>query len=109
MHHNLNKQISKFLEIFKKLHINILFADALAQMPSYANFLKEILKNKRKLEDFETVKLNEECFVILLNKLPRKLKDPGSFTIPCIIGNINFDKALCDLGASINLIPLSIL
>ena len=74
-------------------------------MPSYAKFLKEILKNKRKLEDFETVKLNEERFAILLNKLPQKLKDPGSFTIPCTIGSINFDKALCDLGASINLMP----
>ena len=68
--HNLDKQFSKFLEIFKKLHINIPFADALAQMPSYAKFLKEILKNKRKLKDFETVKLNEKCSAILLNKLP---------------------------------------
>ena len=107
--HNLDKQFSKFLEVFKKLHINIPFTDALAQMPSYAKFLKEILKNKRKLEDFKTMKLNEECSAILLNKLPQKLKDPGSFTIPCTIGSINFDKALCDLGANINLMPLSIL
>ena len=68
--HNLDKQFSKFLEVFKKLHINIPFADALAQMPSYAKFLKEILKNKKKLEDSKTVKLNEECSAILLNKLP---------------------------------------
>ena len=78
-------------------------------MPSHAKFVKEILKNKRKLEDFETVKLKEECSAILLNKIPQKLKDPESFTIPCTIGSINFDKALCDLGASINLMPLSIL
>ena len=58
--HALDKQFSKFFEIFKKLHINIPFADALAQMPSYAKFLKEILGNKRKLEGYETVKLNEE-------------------------------------------------
>ena len=58
------------------MHINILFADALAQMLSYAKFLKEILRNKRKLEDYETVKLNEECSAIILNKLPPKLKDP---------------------------------
>ena len=87
--HNLDKQFSKFLEVFKKLHINIPFADALAQMLSYAKFLKKILKNKRKLEDFETVKLNEECFAILPDKLPQKLKDLGSFTIPCTIGSIN--------------------
>ena len=78
-------------------------------MPSYAKFLKEILGNKRKLEDYETIKLNEECFAIILNKLPPKLKDPRSFTIPCTIGNCYFDKVLCDLGASINLMPLSIM
>ena len=72
-------------------------------------FLKEIFKNKRKLEDFETVKLNEECSTILLNNLPQKLKDPRRFTIPCTNGSINFDKALCNLGASINLMALSIL
>ncbi|GKV48968.1 hypothetical protein SLEP1_g55742 [Rubroshorea leprosula] len=58
--HKLDKQFVKFLHIFKKLHINIPFADALAQMPSYAKFLKEILSNKRKLEEYETVKLTEE-------------------------------------------------
>ncbi|XP_056169335.1 uncharacterized protein LOC130138641 [Syzygium oleosum] len=106
--HKIDKQLSKFLDVFKKLHINIPFAYALAQMPSYAKFLKEILANKRKLEDYETVKLNEECSAILQNKLPPKLKDPGSFTIPCTIGNSYFDKALCDLGASINLMPYSV-
>ncbi|XP_073130778.1 uncharacterized protein [Henckelia pumila] len=96
---------SREKEIFKKLHINIPFAEALAQMPSYAKFLKEILSNKRKLVDFETLKLSEECSAILQNKLPPKLKDPGSFSIPCTIGNSFFRKALCDLGASINLMP----
>ncbi|XP_022883823.1 uncharacterized protein LOC111400659 [Olea europaea var. sylvestris] len=77
-------------------------------MPSYAKFIKEILTNKKKLEDLGTVMLNEECSVILQNKLPPKLKDPGSFTIPCTIGNMKFDKALYDLSASINLMPYSI-
>ena len=94
--------------MFKKLHINIPFAEALSQMPSYAKFLKDILSNKRKLEEHETVMLTEECSAISLNKLPPKLKDPGSFTIPCTLGHSYFDKALCDLGASINLMPLSI-
>ncbi|KAL0361204.1 UNVERIFIED_CONTAM: hypothetical protein Sradi_3804900 [Sesamum radiatum] len=71
-------------------------------------FLKEVISNKRKWEGGETVKLNEECSAILQNKLPPKLKDPGSFSIPCTIGNTNFDKALCDLGSSINLMPYSI-
>ncbi|KAJ9168219.1 hypothetical protein P3X46_019770 [Hevea brasiliensis] len=77
-------------------------------MPSYAKFLKEILSKKRKLEDYGTVVLTEECSAILQNKLPPKLKDPGSFSIPCIIGNKKIDKALCDLGASVSLMPLSI-
>ena len=77
--HKLDKEFFKFLDVFKKLHINIYFTDAITQMPSYVKFLKEILKNKRKLEDFETVRLNEECSTILLNKLPLKLKDSRSF------------------------------
>ncbi|KAJ8752916.1 hypothetical protein K2173_008651 [Erythroxylum novogranatense] len=103
-----DKQFGRFLEILKKLHINIPFVEAIAQMPSYAKFLKEILSNKRRLEEYATVKLNEECSTILSRKLPPKLKDPGSFTIPCVIGDLNIDKALMDLGASINLIPLSV-
>ncbi|KAL5781937.1 hypothetical protein ACOSP7_006966 [Xanthoceras sorbifolium] len=106
--HKEDKNFAKFLEIFKKLHINIPFAEALAQMPSYVKFLKEILSKKRRLEDHETVALTEECSAIIQNKLPQKLKDPGSFTIPCTIGSSEFVKALCDLGASINLMPFSV-
>ena len=106
--HKLDKQFTKFMDVFKKLHINIPFADALEQMPSYVKFMKDILSQKRRLADFETVNLTEECSAILQRKLPQKLKDPGSFTIPCTIRNAIFERALCDLGASINLIPLSI-
>jgi hypothetical protein len=104
----LDRQFSKFLEVFKKLQINIPFADALEQMPSYVKFMKDILSRKRKLGEFETVALTEECSAILQKKLPPKLKDPGSFTIPCTIGTKFFSKCLCDLGASINLMPLSV-
>ena len=104
----MDKQFEKFLEEFKKLHINIPFADALAQMPSYAKFMKEILSNKRRLDEHETVMLTEESSAILQNKLPPKLKDPGSFTIPCTIGSLYFEQSLCDLGASINLMTYSI-
>ncbi|KAL5563299.1 hypothetical protein UlMin_033046 [Ulmus minor] len=105
---NLDKQFSKFIDIFKSLHINLPFVDMLEQMPKYAKFLKEVLSNKRRLEANEKVMLTEECSAILQRKLPPKLKDPGSFTIPCTIDDFNFDKVLCDLGASINLMPLSI-
>ncbi|XP_071940114.1 uncharacterized protein [Coffea arabica] len=77
-------------------------------IPSYAKFLKEIMTRKRKFEDCETIALTEECSAIIQNKLPPKLKDPGSFSIPCTIGNVNFSKALCDLGASVSLIPLTV-
>ncbi|XP_073025157.1 uncharacterized protein [Primulina eburnea] len=70
-------------------------------------FIKDVMSKKRKLQEFTTVKLTEECSAILQKKLPQKLKDPGSFTIPCIIGGTNVNKALCDLGASINLMPFS--
>ena len=63
------------------------------------------MAKKRKLEDYETVKLIDECSAILQRKLPYKVEDPGSFTILCAIGDSTFDKALCDLGASTNLMP----
>ncbi|XP_075473337.1 uncharacterized protein LOC142504344 [Primulina tabacum] len=55
-----------------------------------------------------TVNLTENCSALVQNKIPPKLKDPGSFSIPCIIGDVVFHKALCDLGASINIMPLSV-
>ncbi|XP_022858335.1 uncharacterized protein LOC111379225 [Olea europaea var. sylvestris] len=77
-------------------------------MPSYVKFMKNILSNKRRLEEYEIVALTKECSAILQKKLPPKLKDPGSFTILSSIGNSMFERALCELGASINLMPLSI-
>ena len=96
------------MEVFKKLHINIPFSNALEQMPNYVKFMKNILSWKRRLSEFETVNLTEECNAILQRKLLKKLKDLSSFTIPYKIGNSIFERALCDLGASINLMPLSI-
>ena len=91
--------------MFKKLHINIPFLEALEQMPSYARFMKDILSRKKKLKYDETMMLTEECSAILQNKLSHKLKDLGSFTISYIICDIYFNKALCDLDAIINLMP----
>ena len=96
------------MDFFKRLHINIPFVEALEQMPGHVKFVKDVLSKKRKLGDYEIVTMSEECSVILQNKLPPKLKDPGSFTIPCAIGNAVFERALCDLSVSINLMPWSI-
>ncbi|KAL5552626.1 hypothetical protein UlMin_040027 [Ulmus minor] len=90
------------------LHINIPFVEALEQMPNYVKFMKDMLMKKRKFGEFETVALTRECSAALQSKLPPKLQDPGSFTIPCSIGGQYCGKALCDLGASINLMPMSI-
>ena len=104
----LDKQFGKFMNIFKKFHINIPFAKALEQMPGYVKFMKDILSKKRKLRDFEIVALSEECNAILQKKLLPKLKYPSKFTIPCAIEYSVFEKAFCDLGASIYLMPWSI-
>uniref|UniRef100_A0A803Q744 Retrotransposon gag domain-containing protein n=1 Tax=Cannabis sativa TaxID=3483 RepID=A0A803Q744_CANSA len=82
MKKKLDEDFAEFLEIFKKINNNIPFIDELEQMPNYVKFMKE--------------------------KLPQKLKDLSSFSIPHEIGALRFENSLCDLGASINLIPLSV-
>ncbi|KAK5770929.1 hypothetical protein PVK06_047093 [Gossypium arboreum] len=74
-------------------------------MPNAMKFLKELLENKRKLDEASHVKLNVVCLAILQNKLPNQLKDPGSFTISCLIGSLDVNNALADLEASINVMP----
>ena len=74
-------------------------------MPGYLKFMKNVLSKKRKLGDYEIVDLSEECSAILQKKFPLNLNDLGCFTIPCDIGNAVFKRALCDLDASINLMP----
>ncbi|XP_060969763.1 uncharacterized protein LOC133036990 [Cannabis sativa] len=77
-------------------------------MSNYVKFMKEVLTKKKKFGDYETVSLIKECSTIIQKKLPQKLKNPSSFSIPCEIGGLRFEKSLCDLGASINLMPLSV-
>ncbi|XP_050211952.1 uncharacterized protein LOC126662108 [Mercurialis annua] len=101
-----NEKFKKFLEIFKKIQIHLSLADALREMPQYAKFLKDIIMNKRSWEQSATISLTENCSAIIQSDLPTKLKDPGSFTIPCSIGTSTSLNCLCDLGASINLMPL---
>ena len=81
--------------------------DALENMPSYVKFMKKILANTKNFGEYETISLTKECSAILQKKLPPKLQDPGSFSIPFSIGNLLSGKAFCDLGASINLMSLS--
>ncbi|XP_050156647.1 uncharacterized protein LOC126630561 isoform X1 [Malus sylvestris] len=98
----------EILDTFRKVQVNLPLLDAIKQVPKYAKFLKELCTNKRRFNDQETVALSEEASAVLQRKLPPKLKDAGSFTIPCVIGGKEFGRALCDLGASINLMPYSV-
>ncbi|XP_050919717.1 uncharacterized protein LOC127137290 [Lathyrus oleraceus] len=102
------KNFEKFLEMFKKLELNIPFLEALEQMPTYAKFMKDIISKKRTIET-NSIILTETCSAILQGmKVPVKKKDRGSVTIPCTIGDRSFKKALIDLGASVSLMSLSI-
>ncbi|CAJ2666225.1 unnamed protein product [Trifolium pratense] len=103
------RQYARFMDIFKRLQINIPFSEALEQMPTYAKFMKEILTKKRKYNDDEVIQLDASCSAIIQRTLPTKEKDPGRVTLPVTIGNVNVGKALIDLGSSINLIPLSVI
>ncbi|GJV47160.1 hypothetical protein Tco_1437372 [Tanacetum coccineum] len=92
----------------KPLHFDISFADALLHMPKFASTFKSLLSNKEKLFELASTPLNENCSAVLLKKLPEKLGDPGKFLIPCDFLELDECLALADLGASINLMPLSV-
>ena len=94
--------------MFKKIKINIPFSEALTQMPQYAKFMKDILRKKRKIIKEGIVSLTATCSAVIQKTLPKKRQDPGSFTIPYKIGYADMGKALCDSGASINLMTLSV-
>nr|GEV98767.1 reverse transcriptase domain-containing protein [Tanacetum cinerariifolium] len=99
---------TKFMEIFQDLHFELGFADALIHMPKFAPMFKKLLNNKDKLIELTKTPLNENCSAVVLKKLPEKLGDPGRFLIPCDFTGLDNCLALADLGASINLMPLSI-
>nr|GEW67503.1 reverse transcriptase domain-containing protein [Tanacetum cinerariifolium] len=99
---------AKFMEIFRDLYFELSFADALVHMPKFASMFKKLLNNKNKLIELTKTPLNENCSAVVLKKLPEKLGDPGRFVIPCNFLEFDNCLALADLGASINLMPLSI-
>nr|GEU72795.1 reverse transcriptase domain-containing protein [Tanacetum cinerariifolium] len=108
LHEKATNQMEKFFQIFQDLHFDISFADALLLMPKVASTIKSLLTNKDKLFELAKISLNENCSVMLLKKLPKKLGDPSKFLIPCDFSGMDVCHALADLGASINLMPLSI-
>nr|GEV06170.1 reverse transcriptase domain-containing protein [Tanacetum cinerariifolium] len=103
-----NEQIKKFYEIFKDMSFEISYTDALILMPKFASTLKSLIGNKEKLSEMARTLMNEHCSAVILNKLPRKLRDLGKFLIPCEFPRIDECLALADLGVSINLMPFSV-
>nr|GFA18164.1 reverse transcriptase domain-containing protein [Tanacetum cinerariifolium] len=103
-----NEQIKKFYKIFKEMSFEISFTDALMLMPKFASTLKARIRNKEKLSEMARTSMNEHCSVVILNKLPKKLEDLEKFLIPCEFLGMDEFLALADLGASINLMPLSV-
>ncbi|GJU91378.1 reverse transcriptase domain-containing protein [Tanacetum coccineum] len=103
-----NDQVEKFYKIIQDMSFEISLADALILMPKFASTLKALIRNKEKLSEMARTHLNEHCSAVILNKLPEKLGDPGKFLIPCDFPGMDECLALVDLGASINLMPLSV-
>ncbi|XP_049414822.1 uncharacterized protein LOC125877633 [Solanum stenotomum] len=89
-----------------KVHINLPLVDILQGILKYVKYIKDIVASKRRFTEYETVALTDECSYRIQNRLPKKLKDPGSFTVQITIGQSVHARGLCDLGASINLMPL---
>ena len=94
--------------MIQQVNINVPLMDAM-KVPTYALYLKDIINNKRPLPTIEVIKLTEACSAAILQQLPEKKKDPGCPTIRCSIGALNFDKALCDLGASVSVMSKAVL
>nr|GEW20681.1 reverse transcriptase domain-containing protein [Tanacetum cinerariifolium] len=103
-----NEQIEKLYKIFKEMSFEISFTHTLTLMPKFASTLKALIGNKEKLSEMARTTMNEHCSTVILNKLPKKLGDPGKFLIPCEFPGMDECLALADLGASINLMPLSV-
>jgi hypothetical protein len=76
------------------------------QVPTYSRYFKDILANKYEIATLgvDHVKISEQCSAAIANGL-EKQKDPGCLTIPCSVGSFKFEKALCDLGASVSIVP----
>ncbi|GJR81647.1 reverse transcriptase domain-containing protein [Tanacetum coccineum] len=99
---------SKFMEIFRNLHFELSFADALLHMPKFAPMFRKLLNDKDKIIELTKTPVNENCSAVILKKFIEKLGGPGRFLIPCDFPEMNECLALANLGASINLMPLSI-
>ncbi|CAM8993679.1 unnamed protein product [Rhodiola kirilowii] len=95
-------------ELFSKVEINIPLLEAIKQIPKYAKFLKDLCTNRRRGARVDQELMSRNVSAVLQRKVPPKCGDPGTYTIPCTIGNIRLENCMLDLGASINILPYSI-
>ncbi|GJV76954.1 reverse transcriptase domain-containing protein, partial [Tanacetum coccineum] len=89
-------QHSRFLKMFRQLHLEIGLKDALVEMSKFNKWLSSLLRNKEKLEEIAITTVNAECSAIIMNKVLEKLEDPGKFLIPCALQELNRTSALAD-------------
>ncbi|XP_021727700.1 uncharacterized protein LOC110694845 [Chenopodium quinoa] len=108
MRNKLDEKFRRFLEMLKEVHLSIPLTEAMTQMPRYFKFLKDIFSGKRHCNEIDLVELGECCSALIHNDLPKKMKDPGNFSIPCKIKSKLFENALCDLGANVSIMPFSV-
>ncbi|XP_070028958.1 uncharacterized protein [Nicotiana sylvestris] len=101
-------QYKTCMEMLCQIQLNIPLMDALREMPGYAKMMKDLMSRKFDFQDLSTVTLTQTYNTVVTRPMAQKMSDLGSFTIPCTIGSYAFAKALCDFGASINLMPLAI-
>ncbi|XP_039834548.1 uncharacterized protein LOC120695336 [Panicum virgatum] len=102
-----DEQLTRFVEMIQKIHVNVPLLDVM-HVPTYTRYIKENISNKRPLPTTKVVKLTEECSASILNQPLEKKKDPGCPTITCSIGAQHFSRALCDLGASVSVMPKAV-
>ncbi|XP_026417285.1 uncharacterized protein LOC113312765 [Papaver somniferum] len=108
VHQKGGNQYNDILEMLKRVNINISFLEEIRRIPTYAKFLKDLCTQKRKLHVHTRAFLTEQVRFIIQNKIPTKFRDPGCPTISCTIGDHEVEKALLDLGTSVNLLPYSV-
>jgi hypothetical protein len=99
-----DKKFSRFMDVILRMYIHISMLDVM-QVPTYASYLKDILNQKRPIPDTDRIVFAERCSSAILDGLPDKMGDLGVPTISCLISTLKFDQALCDLGASVSIMP----
>jgi hypothetical protein len=99
-----DEKFSSLVEVIQRMYVHIPILDTM-QVPTYARYLKDILNQKRPIPEMDRLMFVKRCSSAILDGLPDKIGDPGVPTISCLIGTQKFDQALCDLKASVSVMP----